>query len=74
MFNILALLSWKVWLILIVITIFIFWIIWGGKQEYEFIGVQPLTTPRLFASISTEESCDEYSSPSIMNFTGSNPI
>ena len=71
MFNILALLSWKVWLILIVITIFIFWIIWGGKQEYEFIGVQPLTTPRLFASISTEESCDEYSSPSIMNFTGS---
>ena len=48
MFNILNLFSWTTWLMITLCIIFVFWLIWGGKQEYEFIGVQPLSTPKLF--------------------------
>jgi len=48
MFNILNLFNWTTWLLITLCIIFVFWLIWGGKQEYEFIGVQPLSTPKLF--------------------------
>lgn len=48
MFNILSLFSWSTWLFTVLFTIFIFWAIWGGKNEYEFVGIKPLSTPKLF--------------------------
>jgi hypothetical protein len=48
MFNVLNLFGWTTWLFITIAIIFIFWLIYGGKQEYEFIGVQPLSTPKLF--------------------------
>lgn len=48
MLNVLNLFGWTTWLLITVVVIFIFWLIYGGKQEYEFIGVQPLSTPKLF--------------------------
>ena len=50
MFNVLNLFNWTTWLMITLCIIFVFWVIWGGKQEYEFIGVQPLSTPKLFPS------------------------
>ncbi len=61
MFNILNLFSWKVWFILTIIIIFLFWLIYGGNQEYEFVGIKPLSTPKLF---DVPVSYD-YESPSI---------
>ena len=74
MFNILSLLSWRVWLIITLVIIFIFWIIWGGKHEYEFVGVQPLTTPKIIQS-ELYNSNEDYSSPNILTLSGliSNP-
>jgi hypothetical protein len=51
MFNVLNLFGWTTWLLITVVVIFIFWLIYGGKQEYEFIGVQPLSTPKLFEQL-----------------------
>lgn len=48
MINILCLFSWSTWLIIVLGIIFIFWVIWGGREEYDFVGVKPLTTPTLF--------------------------
>jgi len=48
MINILCLFSWSTWLIITLVIIFIFWVIWGGRDEYDFVGVKPLTTPSLF--------------------------
>lgn len=48
MFNILSLFGWTTWLLIIFIVIFLFWLVYGGKQEYEFVGVKPLTTQGLF--------------------------
>ena len=47
MINILCLFSWTTWLLIVFIIIFLFWLVWGGKQEYEFVGVKPLTTPTI---------------------------
>lgn len=48
MINILCLFSWSTWLIIVLVIIFIFWVVWGGREEYDFVGVKPLTTPSLF--------------------------
>jgi hypothetical protein len=53
LFNVLNLFSWTTWLMITLCVIFVFWLIWGGRQEYEFIGVQPLTTPKLFGPATT---------------------
>ncbi len=46
-FNFLTFFSWTTWLIICVVLILVFWLIWGGKNEYEFIGVKPLQSPDL---------------------------
>ena len=66
MFNILNLFSWTTWLFLTIVVIFVFWIIWGGKQEYEFIGIQPLSTPKLFETQSVPEFT--YTTPLMKTF------
>lgn len=45
--NILRLFNWTTWLLIIFTIIFIFWLVYGGKEEYEFIGIEPLTSIRL---------------------------
>lgn len=45
MINVLHFFSWTTWLIFLLIIIFIFWIVYGGKGEYEFVGIKPLKTP-----------------------------
>jgi hypothetical protein len=47
MFNILNLFNWSTWFLITLCIIFLFWLVYGGKQEYEFIGVQPLSTPKI---------------------------
>jgi hypothetical protein len=32
----------------VLVIIFIFWVVWGGREEYDLVGVKPLTTPSLF--------------------------
>jgi hypothetical protein len=44
-FNVLTLLHWTTWLAICIALILIFWLIWGGKEEYEFVGVRPLQSP-----------------------------
>jgi len=46
-FNILTIFNWTTWLIICLVIILIFWIIYGGREEYEFIGVRPLQSPDL---------------------------
>lgn len=66
MFNVLNLFSWKTWFIISLVTIGIFWIIWGGKEEYEFIGVKPLSTPKIFDERIYQNS-EIYETPNIYN-------
>jgi len=47
LFNILSLFSWTTWFFITLCIIFLFWLVYGGKQEYEFIGVQPLAGVKL---------------------------
>lgn len=42
LFNIIGFFSWQFWFFIILITILIFWLIWGGKYEYEFIGINDM--------------------------------
>jgi hypothetical protein len=49
LFNILSLFSWTTWFFITLCIIFLFWLVYGGKQEYEFIGVQPLTGVKLLS-------------------------
>jgi hypothetical protein len=44
-FNVLTLFHWTTWLAVCIVLILIFWIIWGGKEEYEFVGLRPLQSP-----------------------------
>jgi hypothetical protein len=46
-FNFLTIFSWSTWLFICIALILVFWIVWGGKQEYEFVGVKPLQSPDL---------------------------
>jgi hypothetical protein len=61
MLNILTLFNWTTWLMITIIIILIFWIFYGGKQEYEFVGVKPLSTKSLFENLN-------------LNYTPSNDI
>jgi len=45
MINVLNLFNWTTWLLIILVIILIFWLVYGGEEEYEFVGVKPLTTP-----------------------------
>lgn len=76
MINILHFFSWTTWLIFLLIIIFIFWIVYGGKGEYEFVGIKPLKTPDVSeipkdfdATIYEEEieTDDEETIPSLFN-------
>jgi len=51
MFNILTLFSWTTWFLITIIIILIFWVIYGGKHEYEFVGVKPLSTKTMFQNL-----------------------
>jgi hypothetical protein len=51
MFNILTLFSWTTWLLITIVIILIFWVFYGGRQEYEFVGVKPLSTKSLFENL-----------------------
>jgi len=68
MINILNLFSWVTWLVILLSIITIFWLIYGGKNEYEFIGVKPLTTKSLFGDIKIpENNAKIYQAPVIYN-------
>jgi hypothetical protein len=64
MINILNIFNWTTWLIIILVILFIFWAVYGGKEEYEFIGVKPLTTPGLF-----EKTSYDYEASSLLGGT-----
>jgi len=51
MINILSLFSWTTWFLITIIIILVFWIFYGGRQEYEFVGVKPLSTKSLFENL-----------------------
>jgi hypothetical protein len=51
MINILNLFGWSTWLIIIFFIILVFWLLYGGKNEYEFIGVKPLSMKTLFEDL-----------------------
>jgi hypothetical protein len=51
MFNILTLFSWTTWFIITIFIIIVFWLFYGGRQEYEFVGVKPLSTKSIFENM-----------------------
>ena len=51
MINVLSLFSWTTWFIITLVIILIFWLFYGGKYEYEFVGVKPLSTKSLFENL-----------------------
>ncbi len=55
MINILSLFSWTTWFLITIIVILVFWIFYGGRQEYEFVGVKPLSTKSLFENLGAVE-------------------
>lgn len=56
MINILNLLGWSTWLIIIFFIILVFWLLYGGKNEYEFIGVKPLSMKSLFQDLPVRQT------------------
>jgi hypothetical protein len=63
MFNILNLFNWTTWFFISLGIIFLFWLVYGGKQEYEFIGVQPLSTQKNLSVNSEPLFTPSYNAP-----------
>jgi hypothetical protein len=62
--------SWSTWLLIVLIIILIFWLFYGGKHEYEFVGVKPLSTKSLFQNlehIPTREREYHFEAPKLHN-------